>query len=116
MLATRATRLIFLVAFITGTSLATVADAKPDQRRFIVVNVRRDNQFVSGASLELFRNGKKMAVGTTNAEGAYTFPNLDTGKYEVKASKTINGVRFQGSLTRNVNGLHSYVFRIDLQR
>ena len=111
-----ATWLVLFVAFITGTSLATVADAKPDSRRFIRVEVRKDNHFISGASLELFRNGKKIATGSTDATGVYHFQNLDVGTYEVKASKTINGVRFQGSLTRNVSDLKLYVFRIDLQR
>lgn len=52
---------------------------------------------VSGATVELYKDGTKVADATAGTDGKYTISNVSTGTYTVKAKTTVDGKELNGS-------------------
>lgn len=52
---------------------------------------------VSGAAVELYKDGTKVADATAGTDGKYTISNVSTGTYTVKAKTTVDGKELNGS-------------------
>ncbi len=53
---------------------------------------------VSDAAVELYKDGKAVVTGvTTDSSGTYTFSDVSTGTYTVKAKATVGGQELNGS-------------------
>lgn len=52
---------------------------------------------VSGATVELHKNGTKVADATAGTDGKYTISNVSTGTYTLKAKTTVDGKELNGS-------------------
>ena len=108
--------LALLAMLCIGAASQPAAEATPDRRRYIITTISKDRIPVPNAYVELWLNNRRIRTGYTDGNGKYTFGNLDFGTYEVRASATIRGVRYRGSLARSVTGTHYYLFPIALQR
>ena len=51
----------------------------------------------SGATVELYKDGTKVADATAGTDGKYTISNVSTGTYTVKAKTTVDGKELNGS-------------------
>lgn len=52
---------------------------------------------VSGATVELYKDGTKVADATAGTDGKYTISNVSTGTYTLKAKTTVDGKELNGS-------------------
>lgn len=52
---------------------------------------------VSGATVELYKDGTKVGDATAGTDGKYTISNVSTGTYTVKAKATVDGKELNGS-------------------
>ena len=52
---------------------------------------------VSGAAVELYKDGTKVGDATAGTDGKYTISNVSTGTYTVKAKTTVDGKELNGS-------------------
>lgn len=52
---------------------------------------------VSGAAVELYKDGTKVADVTAGTDGKYTISNVSTGTYTLKAKATVDGKELNGS-------------------
>ena len=52
---------------------------------------------VSGATVELYKDGTKVGDATAGTDGKYTISNVSTGTYTVKAKTTVDGKELNGS-------------------
>ena len=51
----------------------------------------------SGATVELYKDGTKVADATADTDGKYTISNVSTGTYTVKVKTTVDGKELNGS-------------------
>ena len=51
----------------------------------------------SGATVELYKDGTKVADATAGTDGKYTISNVSTGTYTLKAKATVDGKELNGS-------------------
>ncbi|HEX8551619.1 MAG TPA: carboxypeptidase regulatory-like domain-containing protein [Abditibacteriaceae bacterium] len=94
-----ADRAVTLVRGTSQTGIVLLLQSQSVKGRVLVNNIAQ-----AGVTVDLLSNGTKVQSATTDSGGYYTFGGIANGTYQVKASKTVNGLTDSATTTFTSSG------------